>query len=637
MQFKHRKNYRIVVFLLFGVVFTLPFQNCIEQGSSGGSSSSSSSTTSTVPTAGGGGSGNTPATPTMTAEQKQALCQGLVVTPTLQAVGTTELTTKVGMGTTLSGDVNSTQITINAVAGITDKTTFDENACQSLFNLNLRCEVVTNDNSRPIAFSQALDINGLNVANSADSATLGTIAGNVIKMNNCASAFNYATVQANGASSTKSQMVSNADNMGSGYRCASGSFYVRYSVRNSVGPINKTSSFQYLKVNIQNGCWDESKLSSGAGVANALYGSAVSIDGNWAAVVAQTDPVGGQTKVGSVSIFEKSGATWSFRQKIVLPGAVTGNAVQSVALKGGTLFIGTPYRNGDIGAVFQYEKNGQDFVYVSEVPRPLSGDSALDSQKQYFGFALAFDGTKLVVGAPHYSSVLDNAHLREGRIYVYNVGGGVSTHQLSLQHPDATKANKGFGMSLAFSGNYLAVGAPQVEVKAQEGRGDVIVLNSFGSPKKITSISINMGAQFGYSVAMNGSKLIVGAPGYDKGNPVDGVKSGGVFYFPDFNTAVAATPQYSGNKSEQMGISVALNNLGLFFSVPFANNRAGYVNYYQYTNLTAISYRLYGLDTVVNNAFGWGLGVSGNNVIVGANIKNNPEASSGAAYAFLMK
>lgn len=642
MRLNLKTNQRTFVFLLIAIAVTLPFQNCIEQGSfssdtSSGSSGGSYSSTSTPSGTGTGGTTTPPPSGTvLTAEQKQALCQGLVGKPTLQSVAMTEATVKVGMGADISGDVSSGQINAVANSGISNKAQFDANTCVSLFTLALRCEVVEGDAARPIALNQALDVNGANAVAGADSRSLVSIAKGLIKMDKCAMGFNYNNMQASGVNSTNSQIVSNADD-GGGFRCASGSFYVRYTVRNSVGNVQQNSSEAYLKVNVQNGCWDEVKLTSSNITQNSQFGSAVAVDGNMAAVVAQTDQSGSATKVGSVSLFEKSGSTWQFRQKIVLPGAVANDTIQSVALKGSVLFIGSPYR-GTTGAVFQYEKNGQDFVYVSEVARPSTGNATLDAQEQYFGFALAFNGSQLAVGAPHYS---DMTQQRMGQVYIYNVAGGRANYAQTLSHPDSVKTYKGFGMSLAMSGNYLAVGAPQAVTKEQLGKGDVIVLSQSGSGynvvKKLTAGSINNGAKFGYAVAMNGARLLVGAPGYDKGKPTESPNSGGVYYFADFNTVTPGTPNYSGNKEEWMGVSVALNDAGLFFSNPYGKSRSGYVDFYKYGNLSGIAFRLFGLDTVNNDAFGWGLAANSTNVVVGARVKNNPEANAGAGYMFTAK
>ncbi len=657
MQFKSYKlkaKRKTALMLFLGIIFTMPFQNCIQQGGfSSGDSSSGTSLSSTSQSQSGGTTAPPPTTTTppvttppppppppgavLTPEQKQALCLSLVAAPTMQGLPSTELTLKVGMGAEISGDAKSAQMTVTANTGITDKAQFDANTCASLFSFQLRCEVVTGDAARPINITQALNIDGINLAVGADDKVKSDIAKNVFKMDDCATNFNYSNTLASGINSTRSQLVSNS-NDDAGTRCTAGSFYIRYTVRNGVGMNNnKTSGAQYVKVNLVSGCWDEAKLTSEGITQNSQYGSATAVDGNIAAVVAQTDPSGAMTKVGSVSIFEKVGSVWSFKQKIVLPGAASNDAIQSVALKGTTLFIGTPYRGGT-GAVFQYEKNGQSFVYVSEVAKPLSGNSMLDSQEQYFGYSLAFNGSKLAIGAPHYS---DLTQQRMGQVYVYDVGGGVSNYVQTLQHTDSVKTFKGFGMSLAMSGSYLAVGAPQAITKEQNGKGDVIIFNlagaTYASVKKLTAGSINNAAKFGYAVAMNGTKLIVGAPGFDKGNPTDSPNSGGVYYFPDFNTAAPGTPNYSGNREEWMGVSVALNDQGLFFSNPYGNSRAGMVNFYKYSALGTVSFRLFGLDTVNNDAFGWGLAVSGSNVVVGARVKNNPEATAGGAYAFLMK
>jgi hypothetical protein len=84
-----------------------------------------------------------------------------------------------------------------------------------------------------------------------------------------------------------------------------------------------------------------------------------------------------------------------------------------------------------------------------------------------FGQTVAVSGDTLVVGAPQESSNAtgvngnqsDNNANNSGAVYVFTRTGGVWTQQAYLKASN-TDANDGFGYSLAISGNTLAVGAP---------------------------------------------------------------------------------------------------------------------------------------------------------------------------------
>ncbi len=71
-----------------------------------------------------------------------------------------------------------------------------------------------------------------------------------------------------------------------------------------------------------------------------------------------------------------------------------------------------------------------------------------------------------------------------------------------------------FGFSVAISGSRIAVGAPFAKVGSASGAGAVYLFDRDGTElTKLVPDVIQGGASFGYSVAMDGDLLLVGAPG----------------------------------------------------------------------------------------------------------------------------
>ena len=131
----------------------------------------------------------------------------------------------------------------------------------------------------------------------------------------------------------------------------------------------------------------------------------------------------------------------------------------------------------------------------------------------HFGDAVAVDGNMVLVGAP-----LDdddaNARANQGAAYVFERSGGAWTETKKLTH-STPAAHDTFGEDVALVGDVAVVGAPQRKVGADDGEGSVYVFTRDGttwSQEQLTASAAVAGAQFGYAVAFDDSRIAVGAP-----------------------------------------------------------------------------------------------------------------------------
>ena len=144
-----------------------------------------------------------------------------------------------------------------------------------------------------------------------------------------------------------------------------------------------------------------------------------------------------------------------------------------------------------------------------------------------FGYSLALAGDTLVVGAPGEASAddnqTDNSAPNSGAVYVFTRTNGVWSQQAYLKASNA-EAGDGFGGSVALTGDTLAVGATgeasadgnQTDNSAPDS-GAVYVFTRTGSnwsqQAYIKASNTEVGDWFGYSLALAGNTLAVGAPG----------------------------------------------------------------------------------------------------------------------------
>jgi len=202
-----------------------------------------------------------------------------------------------------------------------------------------------------------------------------------------------------------------------------------------------------------------------------------------------------------------------------IPGTAGALAGLSVAENWPTVVVGEP------GVTV----SGQPSAGAIVVQNVLTGArTTLDNPVPYeydeFGFSVALSPTALVVGAPG-----DGADAASA-VYVYNP----TTLELEATLSDTNFPKWGlFGYSVATSGNYVVVGAIHDNSSGTTGSGAAYVFSTTDwLAGTLTSPSPAAGGDFGYSVAISGSTIVVGAPGESPG----GVTSAGRAYEFDATT-----------------------------------------------------------------------------------------------------
>jgi choice-of-anchor B domain-containing protein len=182
------------------------------------------------------------------------------------------------------------------------------------------------------------------------------------------------------------------------------------------------------------------------------------------------------------------------------PAAGFGTAV---AVGGGMAFVGEGANVMRPGMVYVYapESRGGDWTERARItaPDPARGDG--------FGRVLAAAPDRLLVG-----QLSDGV----GSVHVYRQADDAWRHERTLL-PDELPKDAGFGASLAYSDGVVAVGATGVG----EGAGRVYlfraVRNGWESAGFVDPGEGAAGDAFGAAVALDGTRMIVGAPGREGG------------------------------------------------------------------------------------------------------------------------
>lgn len=257
----------------------------------------------------------------------------------------------------------------------------------------------------------------------------------------------------------------------------------------------------------------------------------------------------------------------------------------------------------------------------------IASDGAVSD---YFGRSVAIDGDTAVVGA--YSA--DNNGSNSGSVYVYTRNG---SNWAETELSSSALPSDAFGYSVAIDGDTLVVGAPN-------GNAVYVYIRSgsvWSFQQKLTKSTGN----FGVSVAVDGDTLIAGC--YQEDTDTDGDGDGAAYIYTRSGTTwtsqkrlIAPSPS-SDTASNYYGYSVAIDNgtvaVGAYrYSYSGVYSGSAYV----YTG-SGSSWTLQGdlgalasADLEAGDYFGWSVDVDGDTVLVGA-YRDGGSASVGAAYSFV--
>ena len=226
------------------------------------------------------------------------------------------------------------------------------------------------------------------------------------------------------------------------------------------------------------------------------FGRALALDGNTLVVGAPRKRDGS----GVAYAFQRSGPGAPWRSTAASEAPRPGNHAEyatAVVLQGDDLLVGSPATEST-GVVYHFTRQGDGWRMASVIMPPTPDDVA------GFGSSLAWDDDRVLVGAP----AADSAR---GRVYVVAREGEAWGTPTRVGLPaDELAPGAGAGTSVALAQGRAAVGAP--------GSGTVFVVEpatggSWTATGTLGPFDDLRGSNFGFSLALDGDEIWVGAPG----------------------------------------------------------------------------------------------------------------------------
>jgi len=363
----------------------------------------------------------------------------------------------------------------------------------------------------------------------------------------------------------------------------------------------------------------------------ARAGAAVAIDDDSILVGAPGDSIRG-ADAGAVHVWRRTAGVWAFEETIRPLAVQAGDSFgASVAVSEGIALIGAP-GDDDVG-----QNAGLVYVYVHGTTgwsQQQAFSGSLVNPGDAFGGSVAMDGDTAVIGARLDDTYGNNS----GAAYVMKRGTSFWGEQSRLLAPNAA-ANDQFGTSVDVVGNLAVVSSPAANQNGVNS-GAVYVFersgNTWGAGEELPPVGTTWFDSFGQSIATDGSRIVVGAPGSDAiatdaGGAWSFMQSGGSWVLEG-----AFAPQLSGG--ERLGSSIAISGDTLIVGASgedYASSEDGSVHAAEWGGLAWVAAERTGNAAGgISDALGSSLAVDGDLIVVGAPLIDNGVVDSGSAWLF---
>jgi hypothetical protein len=216
-----------------------------------------------------------------------------------------------------------------------------------------------------------------------------------------------------------------------------------------------------------------------------------------------------------------------------------------------------------IGAPAKKKDTGAAYVFVrsgtnwSQQAELTASDAAKDD---YFGVSVALSGSTAVVGA-------EGNNTYTGAAYVFVRSGTTWSQQAELTASD-TAENDFFGYSVALSGATVLIGAYRDNSEAGASYVFVRSGTTWSQQAELTASDAAENDFFGYSVALSGTTALIGAYGKNSG-------AGAAYVFVRSGTSWSQQAELTAAESGVFGFSVALSGAKAVIGAPYENSETG--------------------------------------------------------------
>ena len=371
-----------------------------------------------------------------------------------------------------------------------------------------------------------------------------------------------------------------------------------------------------------------------------LFGTSVSVSGDYVIVGAAQEDPDGKVSSGSAYLFKKdsNGAL----SQIAIINASDYQTYDlfgtSVSIDGDYIAIGA-YKSYSQGNVYLYKRNSDS--NITQIAKISASDAQSDD---YFGYSVSMSGDYIAVGAyQEDASGISNA----GSAYIFKRNSDSNITQIAKIEATTPSADSGFGYSVSIDGDYIVVGSYKEDSGAVVDAGSAYVFkrNSDVLVSNIADINASDAAAydyFGNAVSINGDYIAIGAYQEDA-NGTSNAGSAYIFKRNSDDTVTQTKKIVAGNveSSAYFGYSISIENQYLVVGAHQEDNNStdsgtAYVYEIDTSDPTVVTQvkQLNASDMQADDFFGNSVSINGNNIAIGAFSEDNISVNSGSTYMF---
>lgn len=250
------------------------------------------------------------------------------------------------------------------------------------------------------------------------------------------------------------------------------------------------------------------RIDRGDGAYLERFGSAVAMDGEWAAAGSFLERTEAGAEAGAVYVYRLVGDSWQRFQRLLSPDAATEQRYGvSIAIDGQRMLVGAYWdaTTGvvDAGAAYVYGFDGTQWVLEQALRAPEP------EMQGHFGFSVALDGSRLLVGAP----LTDLGGFDEGAGFVYLHQNGLWQLESILLLP-GLELGAEYATRVALRDGLALLAAPLASTDGLPGAGAVAAFRlgaAWSFDERLVAPQPAEGAGYGSSVALGEDLIAIGS------------------------------------------------------------------------------------------------------------------------------
>jgi hypothetical protein len=375
---------------------------------------------------------------------------------------------------------------------------------------------------------------------------------------------------------------------------------------------------------------EDHKLIASDGVGGDGFGSSVSLSSDIALIGADFDDDHGYAS-GSAYIFRNNGVTWVEEQKL-LPsdGEEWDRFGRYVSVSGDVVLIGA---EGDddlgqsSGSAYIFRYNGMSWVQEAKL---IASDGA---EYDYFGNSVSVSGDVALIGARGDDDSGDHS----GSAYVFRYNGVSWVEEAKLLASDGA-ASDDFGSSLSISGDVALIGAWKDDDLGNRSGSAYIYRYDVVSWMEEAKLLASDGAAeewFGRSVSVSGDVALIGVYKDDD----LGYASGSAYVFRNKGVSWIEETKFlapDGEANDNFGRSVSVSGDVVLIGADMDDdmgNQSGSAWVFRYNGMSWVEEaKLLASDGETEDNFGFSVSVFDDVALVGANRGEGLGSNCGSAY-----